>query len=433
MNFAKKKWGAAALAAVLALGIAGCGDSGDTAKKADGKVQVTFWHVYLENFGAPAIKDMVDEFNKSQDKIEVKAVYNPDMYPGLMQNLQAEVAAGKYPSMVMIGYNYLKYFDQNFQYVSPTQLCKDVPGDADYLSTNFMPNILELAQVEDRQVGVPYSISAPILYYNADLYRQAGLDPDQPPVTWDDVRAHAKAIKEATGNYGFYMQEYQDNWSVQGLLESNGARMLSEDGKTATFASPESAEAYQLLRDMVIEDKSALHMAADEGIASFSSGKVGILAGTSAKIGTISSAVSFDLRGTTYPIFGGKERRLPVGGNFIAITAQDPEVQKASWEFLKFMMKEQNLAKWTIETGYLPPRPEAREDEALKAQIAKSEPLRAAFEEMDTLAPWAAFPGDVGVRAEKMFADARDRILGGKATVMDALQQAQDELNKLLK
>lgn len=432
MNFAKKKWGAAAMAAVLALGIAGCGDSGD-AGKANGKVQVTFWHVYSENFGAPVIKEMVDEFNKSQDKIEVKAVYNPDMYPGLMQNLQAEVAAGKYPSMVMIGYNYLKYFDQNFQYVSPTDLCKDVPGDADYLTTNFMPNILELAQVEGRQVGVPYSISAPILYYNADLYRQAGLDPDQPPVTWEDVRDHAKIIKEKTGNYGFYMQEYQDNWAVQGLLESNGARMLSDDGKTATFASPEAAEAYQLLRDMVIEDKSALHMAADEGIASFSSGKVGILAGTSAKIGTISSAVSFDLRGAMYPTFAGKERRLPVGGNFIAITAQDPEVQKAAWEFLKFVMKEQNLAKWTIETGYLPPRPEAREDETLKAQVAKSEPLRAAFEEMDTLAPWAAFPGDVGVRAEKMFADARDRILGGKATVKDALQDAQDELNKLLK
>lgn len=184
---------------------------------------------------------------------------------------------------------------------------------------------------------------------------------------------------------------------------------------------------------MVIEDKSALHMAADEGIASFSSGKVGILAGSSAKIGTISSSVNFELRGATYPVFEGKERRLPVGGNFIAITAQDPEVQKASWEFLKFIMKKENLAKWTVETGYMPPRPEAREDKALKAQVEASEPLRAAFEEMDTLVSWAAFPGDVGVRAEKMFADARDRILGGKAAVTDALQQAQDELNKLLK
>lgn len=435
MFFNKKKIGAMLLTAALAIGIAGCGGgSGTTEKPHNGKVQVTFWHVYSENFGAPVIKEMVDAFNKSQDKIEVKAVYNPDMYPGLMQNLQAEVAAGKYPGMVMIGYNYLKYFDQNFKYVSPTTITQElVPADKDYLQTHFRPNILGLAQNEGRQVGIPFSISAPILYYNADLYRQAGLNPDNPPKTWQDIREQARIIKEKTGNYGFYMQEYQDNWAVQGLLESNGARILDESGKKAVFATPEAAQAYKLLADMVLEDKSALHIAADEGIAAFSSGKVGIWAGSSAKIGTVSKSASFDLRGTTYPIFEGKERRLPVGGNFIAITAQDPEQQKAAWEFLKFIMQDKWLAKWTVGTGYLPPRPEARDDEELKAQVAKSKPLQAAFEEMDTLAPWAAFPGDVGVRAEKMFADARDQILGGKLTPEDALKQTQDNLNELLK
>lgn len=429
--FKRKKWLAVALTALMALGLTGCGSDGQ--KSTEGKTEVTFWHVYSENFGAPEIKAMVDEFNKSQDKIVVKAVYNPDMYPGLMQNLQAEVASGKYPGMVMIGYNYLKYFEQNFKYASPTEITTNlVPEDKDYLQKNFLPNILSLAETNGHQVGVPFSISAPILYYNADLYRAAGLDPDKAPQTWEDVRNDARAIKEATGNYGFYMQEYQDNWSVQGLLESNGARMLSDDGKQATFASPEAVEAYNLLKGMVRDEKSALHIGADEGIAAFSSGKVGILAGTSAKIGTINKSASFELRGAPYPYFEGKERRLPVGGNFLAITAQDPAQQKAAWEFLKFMMKESNLAKWTIGTGYLPPRKEAMNDPALKEQIEKSEPLRAAFAEMETLAPWAAFPGDVGVRAEKMFADARDEILNGQ-DAETVLQRAQDELNALLK
>lgn len=101
---------------------AGCGGGQATEKQAvkeNGKTVVTFWHVYTKNFGAPVIKQMVDDFNKSQDKIIVKEVYNPDMYPGLMKNLQADVASGKAPSVAMIGYNYLKYFDQNFKYVSP--------------------------------------------------------------------------------------------------------------------------------------------------------------------------------------------------------------------------------------------------------------------------------------------------------------------------
>lgn len=432
----KKKIMLLFMAVLFALSLAGCG--GDKQAKNDGsngkKIEITFWHVYSENFGAPVIKEMVSEFNKSQDRIVVKEVYNPDMYPGLMQNLQAEVAANKYPSISMIGYNYIKYFDQNFKYASPTDITeKLVTADKDYLKTNFLPNVLELAQVDGKQVGIPFSISAPVLYYNADLFRQAGLDPNKPPRTWQEVQSYSKQIKERTGNYGFYMQEYADNWSVQGLLESNGAKILSPDGKKAIFASQESQDAYQILANMVLNDKSALHIVADEGIASFSSGKVGMLAGTSAKIGTISKASSFELRGAPYPVFEGKDRKIPAGGNFLAVTAQSPEEQKAAWEFIKFIMQPQWLAKWTTNTGYLPPRQQAMEDPALKEQIQKSEPLKVAFEEMNTLSPWVAFPGDVGVRAEKLFADARDKILGGKASVQEALTSAQNQLNEMLK
>lgn len=111
------------------MGLAGCSTQQAAEKPAEGDsvevkepVEITFWHVYSENFGAPVIKAMVDEFNSSQDDIRVKEVYNPDMYPGLMQNLQAEVAAGNPPSVCMIGYNYIKYFAANFNYISPQDL-----------------------------------------------------------------------------------------------------------------------------------------------------------------------------------------------------------------------------------------------------------------------------------------------------------------------
>ena len=76
----------------------------------------------------------------------MKEVYNPDMYPGLMKNLQADVASGKAPSIAMIGYNYLDYFNENFQYVSPEELAKKDTKDPDYLSKTFLPNVLGLAK-----------------------------------------------------------------------------------------------------------------------------------------------------------------------------------------------------------------------------------------------------------------------------------------------
>ncbi len=372
---------------------AGCGGGQATEKQAvkeNGKTVVTFWHVYTKNFGAPVIKQMVDDFNKSQDKIIVKEVYNPDMYPGLMKNLQADVASGKAPSVAMIGYNYLKYFDQNFKYVSPVDLEKE-SQEKDYL---------------------------------------AGLDPAQPPKTWEEVRKVAKIIRDKTGEYGFYMQEYQDNWATQGLLTSNGAEILKDN--KAVFASKESEDAYRLYADMVLKDKSALHIAADEGIASFYSGKVGILMGSSAKIGTVTQSSKFNVMACPFPAFGDKDVKIPAGGNFLAVTAQSKEEQQAAWEFIKFMMQPKYLAQWTINTGYLPPRAEVIDDPAIKDAIVKTPALKVAFEELPLLSPWVAFPGDVGVKAEKMLADVRDEILsGGEPAAI--LKKAEDDLNALMK
>lgn len=416
---------------VLAACLAGCGKNEDakgssSGPQGDGEViEVTFWHVYSENFGATVIREMIDDFNASQDKIHVTGVYNPDMYPGLMTNLQAEVASGSYPSICMIGYNYLNYFAGNFDYTDINDIDKD-----NWLKETFLPNILSLAQADGAQLGVPMSISTPILYYNADLFKAAGIE--TVPTTWQEVRAAAKTINEKTGKYGFYMQEYADNWAVQGLLESNGARMLT-DG-VATFASEEAAEAYQLLADMVLTDKSALHVAADEGIAAFTSGEVGMLLGSSAKIGTTSSAASFDLKAVAFPGFGeGKEIRIPAGGNFLAITAQDDAERQAAFEFVKYVMQPENLAKWSSNTGYLPPREDV--SETLKKEMTDgtvADLWNVAFSQMANIYSWVSYPGDVGTFAEQLFADTRDVILGGEKTPQEALQSAQDELNARL-
>lgn len=410
--------------------LVGCGPSGNN--DSNEPIEITFWHVFSESFGAPVINEIVEEFNKSQDEVVVKAVYNPDMYPGLMRNLQAEVVAGNSPSIVMIGYNYLKYFEANFNYIDPQELVEKVaPEDKNFIDDTFLKNILSLAEVDGKQVGLPHSISTPIVYYNADLFIEAGLDPDTPPTTWEEVQAAAKVISDKTDKYGFYMQEYADNWAVQGLLEGNGAQMLSDDGK-ATFASPESETAYQVLADMVLVDKSALHITADEEIQAFINGNVGMLVGTSAKIGQIETGSDFDLRGVEFPLFDGKERRIPAGGNFLPIMAQTDEEQAAAWKFMKFIMQPEWLGKWSMHTGYLPPSEVVTQDKDIQNHMEENQLYKVAFDQISNIYPWAAYPGEIGPRAEELFAQTRDKILDGSTSVREALQNAQDELNKLL-
>ena len=130
------------------------------------------------------------------------------MYKGLMQNLQAEAAAGNSPALVQIGWAFLDYFSNNFSYVSPQEaIDKFDKEDAGFLRDKFLPNVLELAvNSEGSQVGIPYSLSNPVLYINKDILREAGL-PEEGPATWQEVSEFAKTVKEKTGKYGFYMQE----------------------------------------------------------------------------------------------------------------------------------------------------------------------------------------------------------------------------------
>ena len=400
------------------------------------KIKIEYWHCNSEEQGGKTVDELVQKFNESNDHIEVTAKYNPDMYKGLMQNLQAEAATGSYPAVVQIGWAFLDYFSNNFSYTSPQDaIDKFDSEDSTFLSDNFLPNVLNLAvNSKGDQVGIPYSLSNPVLYINKDLLKEAGVSEDG-PATWEEVAQFAKAVKEKTGKYGFYMQEPADFWAQQALIESNGASMLTKDadGKAqASFASDEGAEAMQLVADMV-KDGSALHVGWDEGCQSFIDGNCAMLYTTIARRASVQDGAKFDVATVKSPVWEGKDRKVPAGGCFLAITAQGDDQIQAAWEFEKYLYSVESMAAWTIGTGYVPPRKDVADAEnGLKDFLAENKMMNAAIEQMDDVVPWTAFPGDAGLQAEQLLLDMRDQILGGQASAKDAMTSTQDQINELL-
>ncbi|MDY5332569.1 MAG: ABC transporter substrate-binding protein [Porcincola intestinalis] len=400
------------------------------------KIKIEYWHCNSEEQGGKTVDELVQKFNESNDRIEVTAKYNPDMYKGLMQNLQAEAATGNYPAVVQIGWAFLDYFSNNFSYTSPQDaIDKFDSEDSTFLSDNFLPNVLNLAvNSKGDQVGIPYSLSNPVLYINKDLLKEAGVSEDG-PATWEEVAQFAKAVKEKTGKYGFYMQEPADFWAQQALIESNGASMLTKDadGKAqASFASYEGAEAMQLVADMV-KDGSALHVGWDEGCQSFIDGNCAMLYTTIARRASVQDGAKFDVATVKSPVWEGKDRKVPAGGCFLAITAQGDDQIQAAWEFEKYLYSVESMAAWTIGTGYVPPRKDVADAEnGLKDFLAENKMMNAAIEQMDGVVPWTAFPGDAGLQAEQLLLDMRDQILGGQASAKDAMTSTQDQINELL-
>lgn len=414
----------------------GCGSSQDTSSKTPGKVIIEYWHVNAESFGGPAVKQLVEQFNKENPDIEVVEKYNPDMYKGLTQNLQAAMASGKNPDVVQMGYSYLNYAGENFKYTAIQDIItKQSPEDKTYLQDNFLPNVLALATTDDgKQIGLPYSVSVPVLYYNPDIFTQAGLDPNRPPRTWQEVTQYAKTIKEKTGIMGFFMQEFADNWAQQALIESNGGQILAKkDGRTmAGFDTPEASAAYQVLADMV-KSGDGLHATNEEGFQAFLSGKLGMVCTTIGKRDNFEKSAKFTVMATQFPSFEGKTRKLPAGGNLLMIFSQDPDKQKAAWRFVKYLESPEALALWSKGTGYLPPRKGVTEDpKGLKDFAEQNKNMQVAMSQMPEVVKWASFPGANGLQAEQALIDVRDIILSGKQSAADALKQAAAKINSML-
>ena len=395
------------------------------------KVTIEYWHTNSETRGGAAVQSIVDAFNAANSDIEVVTRYN-DGYDGLMQNLQADVAAGTTPDIVQVSYSNIEYFPNNFAYVAPDELMKNYSDTPDFITDNFAENIISLGS--DNQgtlIGFPYAVSNPILYYNKDIFEEAGIT--EVPTTWDEVREAALTIKENTGKNALHLQE-NDTWVLQALLECNGGKMLTWiDGvPTCTLADPKNVEAFQLYADMTLVDETAIHISTDEAIQAFNAGELGMLVSSCANLSGIEDSAQFEIGTAQFPVFEGEKRAVPAGGCVLAVMSQDDAKKEAVAKFLQFLYEDDNIVEWIAGTGYVAPTISSNECQGMQDLLASDPLMEAAASQVGDIVPWAAYPGDSGLQAQQYISDARDKILSG-TDVTSALTEAQDRINALFK
>ncbi|WP_338214405.1 ABC transporter substrate-binding protein [Companilactobacillus muriivasis] len=404
----------------MAVVFAGCGKktSASTVK------HITYWHVNAQTQGGAAVDDLVKKFNDTHKNIKVTAKYNPDMYKGLMQNLQSAQASGKVPDITQVGWAYDNYFASNFKYMTPTDAAKKFDGNNKFIDTNFTKRTLSFAKdSKGKLVGLPYSLSTPVLFINKDILSKYGIK-EESLATWEGIKEASKKIHDQSGKYGLYIQEPGDTWAQQGIMLSHGADI--QKGGKAAFASDNGVGAYKYYQEMVTS-KLALHTPWAQGMDSFVKGDVAMAFTTIAQASHIKKSASFNAAAIEAPHFEGHKTVVPVGGSMLAITAQDSEQQKAAWEFEKWMYKADAAVTWSKGTGYLPPTKVALESSAFKDYVKENPMLDPAVKTLDNAVPWTSFPKK-GLQAEQAMIDARDKILSG-SDVKSTLGTAQDKIN----
>lgn len=401
----------------------------------DKTVTITFENYNLASagIGREATLKMIAEFEQANPniKVETKATGAQQIFP----SIQAQLAAGNPPDIAQL---LLREWDLNVENLPLQTLTDIVPPDE--LNAHLggqhplHPRAVKLTERNGKLQGLPYVFSTPTLFYNADLFKQAGLDPDQPPRTWEEVRRAAKQIKDGTGAEGLYVSCIEEDWCTQGVMLSNGGRVMSEDRSQILWGEPASVEVFRFWQAMVQEGGHS-KLSGKESMEAFQAGKLGMYMYTSAVQGSLLKAAQgkFEVKATGMPSFGDKPAVPTNSGSGLAILASDPEKQRAAWELMKHLTNERAFQIITAEIGYLPLRTSIVNDEKyLKGWVAENPQILPNVQQMDNLAPSYSFPGQNHLEIRKLFLTSVQQVLLQGADVEKTLKESQARAQALL-
>ena len=396
-------------------------------------VTITFYNYNLAtaSAGADATRELIAKFEEENPNIKVETVGVPSNE--IVTRLQADMAAGQQPDVAQLVFRDLIYIASDLGAIA----LEDLAGPEAYaaLTDGMIPRGLDLGKVEGKTYGLAYTFSTPILYYNADLFREAGLDPDNPPKTWADVKAAGEAIVEKTDAEGFFPGAYgpaDGTFVYQAILMSNGGKV--RDGNTLTFANPEGIEAMQMLRGMV---DSGAHARLDPSNPSeaMAAGQLGMFLYTSAVQNSLSTASegNWELRVAAMPSFGDKPTAPTNSGSALFTFSKDPVKQRASYELMKFLTSKYGYTIITSKIGYLPLRLDIVDDPEFLGPWAEAHPLiRPNLEQLSRLTPNMAFPGPNYRQAEAMMKESIAEAVLGEGEVAEVLTFAQENAQSLM-
>ena len=314
------------------------------------------------------------EFEKLNPGVKIKPIYAGDYVQTIGKALTA-MKGGDTPEMaILLAADIITLTDEN-AVLAIDDLAKTADDKA-WLA-GFYPGFMENAQLGGKTYAIPFQRSTPVLYWNKDLFKEAGLDPDKGPVNWQEMVDFAKKLtkKDAAGNvtqWGIQIPtDGNTSWLFTGLTTSNGARLFTPDGKKTNFADPKVVEALQYLIDL-----SKAHGVQPPGLTSwgttpkdFLEKKLAMMWTTTGNLTNIKNNASFPFGVAMLPAkvsYGAPTG----GGNFYIFKNIPPAKQEAAFKFVRFMTTPERAAEWSIATGYVATSQAAYDTPAMKAYLA---------------------------------------------------------------
>jgi multiple sugar transport system substrate-binding protein len=393
------------------------------ASYAQDSVKISLWSRVANQ---PVLDVLSKAYNDShKNQIEVTLIPNDQF----VTKFATAMASGAGPDIISIDLIYVPAFAAAGQMTDITDLAKKLP-----FYDKLSPSHVRLGIYQGKNYSLPFSAEGSVLLYNKGLFKQAGLDPEKPPTTWDEIYQDAKKITAlGKDTYGFYFAGSCagcNAFTYLPLIWASGGDVLSDDGSKATLTDPAvkaALEFYKKMWDEKLIPEGAKVDNGSEFLNAFRTGKIGMAGSGAFSIGTLKKENPEIDFGLTYlpGQKGGKSSFA--GGDSIGIPSGSQHVNEA-FDFIQWMLTDDVQLEQFAKSNQLPVRTDLAKNKYFdadprltvnaQAMALGRTPYSLKYNDLfnDANGPWLAM--------------IQHAIFDGK--VDEAIQTAQDSFTKIL-
>ncbi|HEY88812.1 MAG TPA: ABC transporter substrate-binding protein [Thermoflexia bacterium] len=408
----------------------------------EGSIVIDFWHAFGGGRKA-LIERMVADYNYTHPGIYVR-VENKGSYRDTMNAAILAAQQDSAPHVVQI-------FEVGSQMAMDSGIFTPIEGlvqGLEFQPDDYIEGVTNYYKFGGQFYSMPWNSSNPVLYYNKDIFKAAGLDPEAPPETFEEMLTACDAIVSsgAAENciswplHGWFFEQWMANMGAELANNGNGRDARATEVNLTSDAAKEIMNWWKEMYDKG-------YYAYSGKLEDWSGADAIFVSGQSAMEITSTSDVTnrqndaaengFEL-GTGYlPYPESSERQgVIVGGASMWLTADHPDQEmQAAKDFVIWFTNTENAIRWHKATGYFPIRKSAVDVLKIENWFELNPAYQAAFDQLlDTKVNRATQGALIGAFPEvrTIIEQAVEKVLAGEATVDEALAAAKAEADKAI-
>lgn len=401
-----------------------CGSESDASmtKKENEKTELVFWNGFTASDGE-ILQEIVDDFNQTNES-DIDIQMEVMTWSNFNERLPTSITAGSGPDFVLMNaVDFSQYADKG-AVKSLDSFWDHEEVDQD----NFESSAVDLGVIDGTQYFIPMQVQGMFTYWNKDLFENAGLDPEVGPTTWEDVMRMALEVVNPSENIHGFTINHDGNAILYNWLVQNGGQILNEDQTESAFASNETLEVLENIREIVYEKKSGPEYISGAELDNLlMSGQIAMhMNGPWLNNGLIANEINYGV--TTVPQVNPESPYAVLDGVGFGIpSSTEDNKTEAIYEFVRYWNTTEVGKKWSTENGFPAYLKSVQEDSEIKENEIVSELTK----QLDFAEP--LYPGNVDmptINADIIEPMLEELLTGGDPE--ELMNRAHEDINKLV-